>query len=75
MPVRRPEPSIFGPDGWIRWTGSTPQPSGTPVDLAPVDGFRHLQVSSMLAALGEVVSTALPEHMRGLDDRDPVDDR
>jgi len=27
------------PDGWIRWTSSAPQPPGTPVELAPVDGL------------------------------------
>lgn len=41
------------PDGWTRWSTDNPLP------LAPIDGFRHLEVNSLLAELAEVITQAL----------------
>ncbi|PRY35089.1 hypothetical protein [Umezawaea tangerina] len=52
-PARHRDPE---PEGWIRWQGDTP--------LAPVDGARHLAISSALTILSEVVTAALPTELR-----------
>lgn len=41
------------PDGWTQWATDSPLP------LAPVDGLRHLEISSLLAQLGELITQAL----------------
>lgn len=41
------------PDGWTQWTADAALP------LAPVDGFRHLEISSLLASLRELIIQAL----------------
>jgi hypothetical protein len=41
------------PDGWAQWTADAPLP------LEEIDGFRHLEITSLLANLSELITQAL----------------
>ena len=49
------------PDGWTTWNANAPLP------LAPIDGFRHLEITSLLESLRELITQAL--HPELLEDR------
>lgn len=48
------------PEGWTTWTGA--------LALKSVDGFRHLEVAALLAALSAVITAALPAELSAFDD-------
>ncbi|GAB3902522.1 hypothetical protein GCM10029964_093120 [Kibdelosporangium lantanae] len=46
------------PEGWTQWSaGDTP--------LDPIDRYRHLEITSLLGSLSELIAPALPEALMG----------
>lgn len=49
------------PEGWTQWSAGD-------TSLEPIDRYRHLEITSLLASLSELIAPALPEAVMDYDD-------